>query len=110
MSVEDVIQKANELGVTLSVSDIRIQYSPKSAAPPEFVELLRENKADLIRLLVQQGECFNPLTSHERHEHKWECNPYSCMCYRQFGFPRFCEGAPCRWIWPDGVPNTDGAI
>ena len=48
MSIEAVLQKAGELGITLKVDGDFIEYSPKSATPPDFVETLRQHKPEIL--------------------------------------------------------------
>lgn len=56
MNALDVIQRANELGLTLSVSDEKIQFRPKSAAPVDFVDELRRNKDEVLDYLRQRAK------------------------------------------------------
>jgi hypothetical protein len=51
MGVQTILERARTLGVTLWVAGDRIRYSPKSQAPSEFVDLLREHKAELLAYL-----------------------------------------------------------
>lgn len=55
MSAEAVIQRAERLGVTLTVVEDRIRCSPKSAVPPDFIEVLRLHKSEVINHLRQHG-------------------------------------------------------
>ena len=55
MKAETILQRARELGITLSLAGDRIRYAPKSATPQHFVELLRTHKADLMEYLRAQG-------------------------------------------------------
>ena len=48
MLVTEIIRQADELGIDLSVDEGMILYQPKSAATPEFVEALRQNKTTII--------------------------------------------------------------
>ena len=100
MSAEAVIQQAEELGITLTLYGDTIRYQPKSAASTGFVDELRKHKAELMAALLEQPICGNSLTPHEKHEHRWECDPNSCTCYRMFGEPFWCGGIPCRWTFP----------
>ena len=47
-SAEAILERAAELGVTLTVAGDLLQVRPKSAAPPDFVDDLRENKPAII--------------------------------------------------------------
>jgi hypothetical protein len=51
MRVESIVVRARSLGICLSESGGRIQYRPKSLAPPDFVEQLRQHKEALIEYL-----------------------------------------------------------
>ena len=81
----------------------------KAPAPlPDYLrESLRSNKTQLVLVLrlCQKSACSNTLTPHLAHEYPWECYLDSCYCWRMFDYPRICQGAPCLWIWPDGVPE-----
>ncbi len=108
MNAEAIAQRARELGVTLTVAGDRIRYAPKSATPPDFVDALREHKAEVLQVLRdREKHCRNSLTPHAGHEYPWECDPNTCYCYREFGYPRMCQGVPCRWVWPNGVPRKE---
>ena len=50
-----VIGKAKELGISLRADGEYIYYRPEEAAPPEFVEMLRQYKADLLACLSRQS-------------------------------------------------------
>ena len=56
MEPEALVERARVLGVTLSVAGDRIRYSPKSGTPDEFVEMLKEHKAQLLAFLSGQIE------------------------------------------------------
>ena len=51
-----VIEKAHELGISLRADGGYIYYRPEEAAPPDFVELLLQNKPQLLRVLPQSDE------------------------------------------------------
>ena len=53
MQAQDIMERAQALGITLEAVGGNIIYRPKRAAPPEFVETLRENKRSLISYLGQ---------------------------------------------------------
>ena len=61
VSAEHVIELAERLGVTMTVIGDRIQYRPASAAPPEFVEILRQNKFEVMNCLRPKF-CVEALT------------------------------------------------
>ena len=105
--VLEVVELARKLGVTLERSGDSIRYFPKSETPPAFVTLLKERKAELLTYLASNGPvCPNPLTPHSLHELPWECDRNACTCYRYFKTPRWCPGAPCRWVWPDNAKDS----
>ena len=54
MNANSVIERANELDVVLTVSGDRIQCRPGSLVPPDFVEMLQQNKSEVIRILSKQ--------------------------------------------------------
>lgn len=53
MNAEVVVQRARELGITLRVDGGVIKYAPKSAAPPDFVEELRQHKPEVMAFLAK---------------------------------------------------------
>ena len=58
MQAEAIIERARSLGISLSAVGDRIQYTPKSLAPKEFVDELREHKPEvLVHLRHQETEC-----------------------------------------------------
>jgi hypothetical protein len=56
VDAETILQRANELGITLTLHGDRIRYSPKSLTPDDFVETLREHKAEVMSYLRQRGQ------------------------------------------------------
>jgi|WetSurMetagenome_2_1015567.scaffolds.fasta_scaffold17808_3 hypothetical protein len=56
MDAEAILQRANELGITLTLHGDRIRYSPKSLTPDDFVETLREHKAEVMAYLRERGQ------------------------------------------------------
>lgn len=53
MNPADILRQASELGISLSITKDRVQYRPKSAASPEFVQALRQNKPAVMRHLTE---------------------------------------------------------
>jgi hypothetical protein len=113
MFLTDILAKVKERGIELKVVKADISYHPKSAMPPELLQSLRQHKQELLVYLTHEQDevaplyqnppvCHNPFTPHSSHKNIWECELDSCYCYIHFGYPRFCSGAPCRWIWPNG--------
>ena len=107
MNVARLLDRAAELGIVLVLDGDLIRYRPASIAPTDFIEALRENKSCLIEVLAREARCLNSIVSHKRHEYPWECDPNSCLCYRQYGYPFLCQGMPCRWTFPDGIPGME---
>jgi hypothetical protein len=56
MNDREIVQHAQELGVSLVLQGDRILYTPKSRTPIEFVAALREHKQELLRYLSQQKD------------------------------------------------------
>ncbi len=56
MTVESVLTRARELGITLTLNGDRIRYSPKSV-PPDFLDELRQYKAQVIERLQRTRCC-----------------------------------------------------
>ena len=55
MGAKAILDQANELGITLRAVDDHIRYRPKASAPPEFVEALRQHKADVLGYLRREA-------------------------------------------------------
>lgn len=82
ISAEVILERAVELGVTLTVAGDLLQVRPKSAAPANFVDDLRENKLAIIDYLRNQP----------RH-----CR--ACLCDDASGGAApcpVCKGRTCR--------------
>ena len=116
MYVVDLIDNLRRQGIQLRIENGKLCFHPKSAVTPEMLETLRQHKQQvLVYLIHEQGgveslyanppTCHNPFTPHSSHEYTWECDPNSCHCYQRFGYPRYCQGVPCRWIWPQAEPK-----
>ena len=56
MNAPEIVQQAQELGISLVLRGDRILYTPKSRTPVELVAALREHKQELVRYLSQQEE------------------------------------------------------
>ena len=51
MKAQSLLDRAQHLGISLRIVGDHIRYRPKSVAPSEFVEELRNQKAEIIELL-----------------------------------------------------------
>ena len=109
MDAVEVIAQCRSLGAVLVPEGDTLRVRAATPLPDYLRELLRVNKTQvgLVLKLCQSTVCSNPLTPHTRHERSWECDPDSCYCWRTFLYPRICQGVPCRWVWPDGVPSLE---
>lgn len=118
MYLNELIENIRQKGIELKVEGDKLRFHPQSAVTPEMLDSIRQNKQFIkVYLMWEQGEsglwfnnpphCHNPLTPHASHEFPWECDPHSCHCYHNYGYPRLCQGAPCRWIWPQS-PQRGG--
>lgn len=119
MEIIELLDNLKQSGIQLKIENGKLRFHPKSAMTPEMMELLRQYKQQILVYLIHERgwveslylnppECHNPFTPHSSHEHSWECDPNSCYCYQRFGYPRYCRGAPCRWIWPKNFPEKEG--
>lgn len=119
MYVTDLINDLKQNDIQLRIENGKLCFHPKSGVTPDILEVLRQYKQQiLVYLIRQQGGaeplyinppiCHNPFTPHASHGNPWECDPDSCYCYQHFGYPRFCKGVPCRWIWPKGSTVEEG--
>jgi hypothetical protein len=109
MDAIDLIAQCRSMGAVLSVEGDSLLVTTPLPLNEDLRAAIRANKHDLLILvrLSQISGCSNPITAHEAHEYPWECDPNSCLCFRDYGYPRFCQGAPCRWVWPDGYLEKD---
>jgi hypothetical protein len=55
MGVKAILQQARDLGITLRLAGDRLQYAPKSLATEDFVEALRQHKAEVMACLEAEG-------------------------------------------------------
>lgn len=58
VDAQAVLDHAKLLGIVLRVEEGRIRYRPKSAAPVEFVDTLREHKPQVMALLQAQANAL----------------------------------------------------
>ena len=108
MTADELLKECQLYGATIvEVSDDRLTFDVPDDFPESLLDALHKHKAELIALLERLPICFNPLTPHERHQLPWECDPNTCTCYRNFGWPFWCGGAPCRWVWPNGLSEEE---
>jgi len=56
MNVEAILQRAHELGITLRHGGDRIEYGPKNLATDDFIEDLRQHKAEVLAFLSAPSE------------------------------------------------------
>ena len=108
MDAIEVIAQCRSLGAVLVSEGDNLRVRAAAPLPDYLRELLRVNKTQvgLVLKLCQRSVCSNPLTPHSTHEHPWECDPNSCTCFRLFGKVFWCQGVPCRWVWPR-QPNAE---
>lgn len=106
MDIIDLIARCRSMGAVLSVEDESLRVVAPFPLPDDLRSAIRAHKTQVMLCLrsSQKSSCGNPFTPHETHEYPWECDPNTCFCYRDFGYPRLCEGVPCRWVWPQGIP------
>lgn len=109
MDIIDLITRCRSMGAEFSVEDESLRVVAPIPLPDDLRSAIRVNKTQLMVYLrlSQKSSCGNPFTPHATHEFPWECDPNSCHCYREFGYPRLCEGVPCRWVWPRGVSMNE---
>lgn len=102
MDAIDVLSECRRLGVRIALDGEDIVAQSRSALPEHVRQELRDNKDQVVLCLraCLPATCNNPLTAHAAHQYSHECQTSSCGCFQNFGEPRWCEGAPCRWIWP----------
>jgi len=118
MYIPDILNQLKNNGLELKAKGDRLSYRPISGITPETLQIMRRYKHQLLVYLIrQQGEstflysnppeCHNPFTPHSDHKYPWECDPNSCYCYREYGYPRYCQGVPCRWVWGSSDKNEE---
>ena len=108
MDVIELINRCRAMGAVLTVEDDSLWVVAPVKLPDDLRTALRESKTQVILCLrlKEKSECHNPLTPHDTHEFPWECDPNTCYCYREYGEPRYCQGVPCRWVWPKWPPES----
>jgi hypothetical protein len=111
--LDSVYTDLQRYGVVVKAEGEWLYLQSRQSVPSEILEELRQHKDEIIECLyvgrkpdglpryLNPPGCRNPFTPHTRHELPWECDPNSCYCFQQYGYPRFCQGAPCRWVWPE---------
>ena len=99
MDAQQVLARCSAFGVRVDVAGKMLRPSPPSQVSPELLEVVKVHKSEILTYLSESG-CNNPFSPYSAHEYAWERNPYSCTCYREFGRVHWCQGAPCRWMWP----------
>ena len=104
--VAQLISKAQALGASFEATRKGVTVRGSKPLPADLMVELRAIKGEIREKVLQGALCQNPLTPHHEHEYYWECRTDVCLCYRKFRYPRICQGAPCRWVWPDGVPHN----
>ena len=106
MDAIDLIGECRRHGAVISIEGHGFVVRAQQPLPSDLREALRLKKEEVLACLAAcQPECKNALTPHTTHQFHWECDPLSCACYQLYRYPRWCTGAPCRWVWPDGVPG-----
>ena len=55
MDASDILQRAKELEVVLTLADGQIRYNSIYGTPPDFVEVLRQHKPEIIERLEFEG-------------------------------------------------------
>ena len=114
MYVIDLIEQIRQSGIELKVEGTKLRFYPQSAMTPHLLAILRDYKQQVMVYLIRElgapadlyynpPSCHNSFTPHASHEYPWECDPHSCYCFHQYGYPRLCQGVPCRWIWPKNI-------
>jgi len=104
VDIIDLVARCRSMGAVLSIENESLRIVAPSPLPDDLRSAIRAHKTQVMLYLrlFPKSLCGNPFTPHETHEYPWECDPNTCYCYREFGYPRLCEGVPCRWVWPQG--------
>ena len=105
MRVEAIVEHAKELGITLTIAGDKILYRPKSSTPPEFVEMLRKYKPEVIDYfrrdeLVIEAEIVQFINCNVcrtnrwwlRHDKRWVCH----VCHPQPPTSNNGDSRKCR--------------
>jgi hypothetical protein len=102
MDAIELIVECHSLGARFNVENGVLHVMAPKQLPDNLRAELRAHKQQVIMCLnaARPSACSNPFTPHETHEYPWECDPNTCYCYRVYGYPRYCQGVPCRWVWP----------
>ena len=105
MNITEMLKQVRIRGGVIELVNERLVLDVPADFPDSLIVELRGSKPAIIELLIRAGRCRNEFTTHESHEGYWECNAESCYCWSTFRYPRICQGVPCRWVWPNGVPG-----
>ena len=105
MNITEMLEQVRVRGGSVELVNESLVLDIPSDFPDSLIDQLRVSKPAIMELLSRAEKCLNDRTPHERHEHYWECDVASCYCWVTSGYPRMCQGVPCRWVWPDGVPG-----
>ena len=113
MDAIELINQCRDIGAVLIVENNKLRVRTPQPLPDNLRVELKEHKLQVIMCLkaARLSVCGNPFTPHETHEFPWECDPNSCYCYREYGYPRLCRGVPCRWVFPNQnhhIDNSEG--
>jgi hypothetical protein len=102
MDALDLIARCRQHGAVIELDGDGFVLSASRPLPDELRAALRASRDQVLLCLraARRGQCTNTVTPHAEHHYEWECDPNSCGCFREFGYPRWCSGMPCRWIWP----------
>ena len=117
MNISALSNELFQKGIMVRLEGERLSLYPSGAITDDLRDAIKIFKPEIIGYLTKLSTCTdlpmylnppgcnNPHTPHTNHENPWECDPDSCYCYKDFGYPRLCQGMPCRWIWPNGFPK-----
>jgi len=120
MYIRSLYDELSRQGAILKTDGGHLYFHPKEGINKELLERIRLDREMIIEhlsrrqgkigvpLYLNPPQCNNPFTPHYTHEFPWECDPDSCLCYRNYGYPYLCKGVPCRWVWRSVMAGLNG--
>ena len=65
VNAQSLLTRAQKMGISLRIVGEQIRYRPRASTPPEFVEELKNHKAEVMELLTEPEALGTDVESHE---------------------------------------------
>ena len=83
MTALELLESLQQNGIELTAAGDKLRYRPKSAVPPELVEVMRSHKAELLALInARDWQLGDPI--------EWDAEPEPIDCEK-------CQRFDCWW-------------